>query len=313
MSALARSNAWLLTCESWMDQDMYIALPVNPGEISFSMPIRVTNESYRSTKIAYVWRDRGFRSVYDCPVINFTVPSGNILPSFNSDYIKGAQTLASSYVQNAKSLSPSEVRDGFTNDRVATEAIQRQLFEDYSHKVPPANKNRDPREGLYAQIQKRGRATTDTNQKRDNTPDLYRSDMPIGIQNAYAILALAEERRIRTVNDANQTRTDNRVVAVINTLIFPRLIIYGWFAEDGVKLEESADNLGEVLTTFSLVVTDTYPRLKYDQWATLNQYYFDRIGSPETSLEYARSQANSASRTRAQESITEDALTIENP
>lgn len=261
MSLLARNNAWIFTCESWMDQGCYIVLPVNPGEITFTMPISVTNESYRSTRIQYVWRDRGFKSLFDAPTITFTVPSGNIFPSFSETFIKNAQN----------------VSRGLATDKDAND-----LVKSLTSPLPGnAEDQKDYRTGVYANVNA---------QASGNTPGLYRSDVPTGVQNAYAFHALAEERHIRTL-PGSQTRTDNRIIAVISTLIFPRLVVYGFFSEDGIQTEESSEDPGEFDLTFSLVVTDTYPRLRYNQWQQLNDYYLNNQTTTESTLDFAQHHA----------------------
>lgn len=258
MSLLARNNAWIFSCESWMARNMYIILPVNPNEISFQMPLCVSNESYRGAHVTYLWRDRGFKSLFDSPVVSFNVPSGNIMPSFSESYIAKAQLESDKQTPSADVLNP----------------------------IPSGDQIRDARSGVYRNVAKIGNSSDNV----DNVPDLYRGDMPIGIQNVYAFHALAEERRIRTL-PGSTTRTDNRVVAVVSTLIFPRLVLYGFFSEEGIETEESSENPGEVNLKFSLVVTDTYPRLKYNNWSELNDFYVNGQSLESSTLEFARTEA----------------------
>lgn len=265
MSLLARNNAWIFTCESWMSRNMYIILPVNPNEISFQMPLCVSNESYRGAHVTYLWRDRGFKSLFDSPIVSFDIPSGNIMPSFSESYIAKAQS----------------VGRGLSVDKAAGDMLNA-----YSNPIPSGSQIHDARQGVYKNVSKTGGSTDNV----DNAPDLYRSDMPIGIQNAYAFHALAEERRIRTLPGSN-TRTDNRVVAVLSTLIFPRLVLYGFFSEEGVETEESSENPGEFNLKFSLVVTDTYPRLKYNNWSELNDFYMNRQTLDASTLDFAKTEA----------------------
>jgi hypothetical protein len=250
-----------------MEQNMYILLPVNPGEIQFQMPISVTNESYRSTKITYIWRDRGFKSMFSSPTVNFNIPSGNIFPSFSQSHIEQAQAVA-------RGLSTDKDAQGL------------QSF--YNNQIPYGTQIKDPRIGAYTGVSNNGKNTTDAGV--NNAPQMYRGDIPIGIQNVYAFHALAEERHIRKVSSPD-TNTDNRVVAVLNSLIFPRLVLYGYFGEDGIQTEETSENPGEVNLSFSLVVTDTYPRLKYGNWSELNDMYINQQGSDETTLDFAKTQA----------------------
>ncbi len=287
--AISRSNAWIFTCESWLDQGTHIVLPVNPNEIEFQMPLRMTNESYRSTKLTYVWRERGFKTIFDCPIINFNIPSGNILPSFSEGYIRDA-----SLARAGENTADENVREA------------------YLGKVPPYRKWKNHRTGVYANVTNNGKQTTDVGSKGSNTPDLYRPDIPIGIQNAYAFYALAEERHIRVL--PNGVRTDNRIMAVISTLVFPRLVLYGFFSEQGISTEESAENPGEFNLTFSLVVTDTFPKLRYNQWAELNDFYLNGITTDETTQEFIKGHADRFSNQMLQDSVMQhpERLTFNN-
>lgn len=280
---LYRNNAWILTCESWMQDNTYIVLPVNPEQFEITLPIRTTHENYRSTKITYFWRDRGFKSLFDSPIINFNISSGNILPVFSAEYRDRVAELS-------EGMRDTKVTD--IDSLIRMESFQAKMSE-YSARFPGAANHARMNTGVFGQVGKpNGEHVNTTDTGHNNIPPLYQPDIPIGLQNVFAMHALAEERRLRHRVDhqGNKTleHTDNRVVAIINTLAFPRLVIYGWFTESGITVDESVNNFGEIMMQFSLVVTDTVPRLRFGQWQELIKTYRDNIGNQESPLEWGR-------------------------
>lgn len=278
-STLSRNNAWIFTCDSWARENTYIILPVNPGEFNVTLPIRKTQEAYRSTKMTYIWRDTKFKSVFDTPVLEFTVSSGNALPIFNDTYVSGV---------NFASLALASESD----DASATKSTLAYITERYSSRFPGSDNHEDVRSGLYANVGSAATTDSSTDNSVHNRPDLYYSDLPIGIQNLYAFHALIDERKLVHVFDSNGNKTsdhtDNRCVITVNTLAFPRLLVYGWFAESGLSVSESVDSFGEVTCSFSFIVTDTYPRLSFNHWERLMASYSSEMGSTQSSLDWTR-------------------------
>lgn len=282
---LNRNNAWVLTCESWMANNSYIVLPVNPEQLEITLPIRTTHENYRSTKITYFWRDRGFKSLFDSPIIEFQISSGNVLPVFSDDFRDRVWDLSRSMI----SVSGSHDQDALVR------GIRGKMRSEYSSRFPGTENHAPMNTGVYGTVGHPPDGTqrvNTTDSGHDNIPPLYRQDIPVGLQNVFAMHALAEERRLRhRVDGAGKPvmeHTDNRVVAIINTLAFPRLVIYGWFTESGITVDESVNSFGEVTMKFSLVVTDTVPRLRYGQWQELMQTYRDNIAQEESPLDWGR-------------------------
>ena len=274
-SLLSRNNAWIFTCELWAKSNLYIILPVNPGTLDITLPIHKTNEVYRSTRITYVWREPTFKSVFDSPVLEFTISSGNALPMFNDEYIEGCSFMSKLITA---SDNPQQLKK-------ATDYVS----STYAAKFPGSANHEDVRTGLYAEV---GTDNVDNGVMSTavrNAPNLYFSDLPIGIQNLYAFHALVDERRLFKDTDKTYSQ-DNRVVVSVNTPAFPRLMVYGWFSESGLTVSEGVDQFGEVTCSFSLVVTDTYPRLSFNHWERLMSNYRENNGASEPTLDWTRIQ-----------------------
>lgn len=244
-------DPWIISCESWMSAGKYIALTLNPEQIDFNVPLRVAKDAGNNCEYIYIWRRRRNRSMSSNMTMSFQLSSGNIFPQFNLSTAQ-AYELARQYTGN---VPPSE-------SMVADHRMGRRE---------------------YSQSQVTG---------------LYSSVVPIGVQNLYALLALANEKRIRSSGEIERfenkyedplklkQQTANRIVMGISTLVFPRLMLYGWFSPDGISFSLNADNPGEFSVNFTLNVTNTTPHLGFDAWRQLTESYNKNMFSDSKTLDW---------------------------
>jgi|ERR1035437_373536 hypothetical protein len=294
----ARSSAWILSCSSWADQGAYIVLPINPGQLSFDLGIRTSNELTRAAQLFYVWRFFGTHSTLTKPVIKISANSGYIVPSFDPSVILEATMLSNQKAETIRSGTSAGVDvtgQAYAYDRV---------LQNFMAKIPAPEQTRDYITGsIYADVGLSLNANPHLNdsglQGAGNLPSLYTTQnktVPIGIQNLYALFSLSDERRIRKVLNKGDDRdkptggqTENRIMLTISTLVFPRLVIYGWFGESGIAYTESSEEPGSFDISFDIVVDDTFPRLSFGGWNNLMQTYLDNIDTQTTTLDYTKS------------------------
>lgn len=121
---------------------------------------------------------------------------------------------------------------------------------------------------------------------------IYDMAVPIGVSNLYALLALADEYRIREVGrtDDGIQQTSNRIIVCLSTMIFPRLLLYGWFTPDGISFTMNADNPGEFTVNFSMLVTGSNPTLNFDGWQGLVESYRQNMYNPTRTVDWASAQ-----------------------
>ena len=294
----ARSDAWILTCESWQQQGAYIVLPINPGQLSFDLGIRTSNELTRAAQLFYVWRFFGTHSTLTKPVIKITANSGYIVPSFDPSVILECTQLIqqkTEAVRSAESIGQDSSSLAYAYDSV---------LQNFMSKIPAPEQTRDYITGsVYSDVGLSLNANPMLNdnslQGTGNLPSLYTTankTVPIGIQNLYALFSLSDERRIRKVLKPGDDRTkptggqtENRIMLTISTLVFPGLVIYGWFGESGIAYTESSEDPTSFEVSFDIVVDDTFPRLSFGGWNNLMQSYLDNINSTTTTLDFAKS------------------------
>lgn len=135
-----------------------------------------------------------------------------------------------------------------------------------------------------------------------NVSGLYDRIVPLGVQNLYAMLALADERRIRTAYSAENKptgQTANRIVMGISTLVFPRMLLYGWIAPEGISVSMSADNPSEFTISFTLIVTSTTPKIGYDGYQSLVSSYKNNMFTQSTTLDWMAATVPSSDRSVA--------------
>ena len=240
-----RIDPWILSCESWMSQGKYIALPLNPEQLDFGVPLRVAHDDGYNAKFVYIWRRRHTHSMTNQSTLSFSLSSANVIPAFDISTPQ-AMALSSKYYGN----------------------------------IPGESVLADQRFGRseYTQASVAG---------------IYDRQVPIGVSNLYALLALADAPRIRVLNpvlDANGNETgqqaSNRIVACISTMIFPRLLLYGWFTTDGISFSINADNPAEFTVTFSLLVTGSFPRLGQGAWKSLADSYANNMYAPMSTTDW---------------------------
>jgi hypothetical protein len=307
-----RSDAAIISCEAWMAQGAYIILPLNPEEISFDLGVRTSNELARAANIIYVWRYLGNSSMLVKPTISMRFNSGYIVPSFDPSYVLEANTLVNDKVhamrntRNSGQAGSQEQQSDLVNPYASLEAdiaISRAFYDDrlkeYSGRLPMPEQTKDYIKGtLYEKVGESIRPNpmlTDSGNAEKgsgNMPDLYsyaNRHVPIGIQNLYALFSLADERRIRKTSERGG-QTENRVMLILSTLAFPRLVLYGWFGESGISYTESAEDPHSFDVSFDLVVTETNPPLSYGNWDQLIRNYRDGMYEDQTTLDYAKAQ-----------------------
>lgn len=300
-----RDRPWILSCESWMSQGAYVILPINPEQLNFDLAIRTSNDQARAAQAIYVWRDydRGGTS-FVLPTITLTVNSGYIVPSFDPAAIAEARAM-SLYKGQFMQTMDGEVPKGFVVD-FQQDYASTLASGGYLARIPDQSMTRDYiSTGLYKQVGlelEPNPLLTDmalVQSKKSNMPGLYTEavkNIPIGIQNLYAMFSLIDERRIRKTSEKkiskhiDGSQTENRAMLVVSTPAFPRLVCYGWFGEDGLKFSESADEPGCFNMDFSFIVTQTEPLLGYNQWNELANVYAAEASSATTTLEIAQHQ-----------------------
>lgn len=241
-----RRNAWVFTCDRWADHGCYILLPVNPANMTISNQLRSSQETTKRGKIVYISRNLKNRSLIRPPEIQFTIPSGNITPMFSNEYINAASEYALSKKQPKFDSTP-------TQDRVKDDVAN---LSDYSAIKPSKIAHmKDRTSGTYF-----GSVSTQT---KTNIPNLYNKVTPVGIQNLYAFMMLADEQRY--YNDR-----PNKIHVHINSLLYPSLFLRCTFTESGLSWTESADDPGQFDLEFTLRVIGTSPSLGYGM---LNQFF----------------------------------------
>lgn len=108
-----RRNAWIITTENWFNKGKYIALPINPEQIDFNIPLRVAHDSTHAAKFVYIWRRRSTRSVMHSFNVNFNISSGNILPAFDistEDAMRAAQSFTGASIPPSAAYAADATR-----------------------------------------------------------------------------------------------------------------------------------------------------------------------------------------------------------
>lgn len=239
-------NAWIITTERWFNAGKFIALPLNPEAVEFTLPIRVAHETTHAAKYVYVWRRRSTKNVINSFVVSFSISSGNILPAFD---ISTEEKLRAAKAFTGVSAQPIPPSPSYAADVTRGSRVYAQ-----------------PRDGGGVKVN-----------------GLYDKIVPLGVQNLYALLGLVED--VNTYNTGNGV-SSNRVVVGMSTLLFPQLLLYGNITPDGITVSMSADNPAEFTVNFSLLVQSSYPKLGYDSWAQLTSTYKDTMFSNSQTLDW---------------------------
>lgn len=233
-----RRNAWIFTCDRWADHGCYIVLPVNPETLSISMALRSREETTKRGKVVYVSRNQRNDSLFKSPEIQFTISSGNITPEFNREFIDAStKNSGQSFDQNAP-------------------AVDVRRISKYTAKKP----------GNLADMKDRITGTqfqSVASRPGMNIPNLYSKLTPVGVQNLYAFLMLADEQKF--YNDV-----PNKIRIHINSLLFPSMYLRCTFTEQGISWSESADDPGQFTMNFTLKVIGSSPKIGYKK---LNEFF----------------------------------------
>lgn len=232
-----RPDPWIITCESWLDKGRYIALPINPEQISFSLPLRVAHDDAYACKFIYIWRRRRTKSMAGQMQISFSVSSGNIIPQFDLSTAQKEQ-LAATYT----GVTPFAEEQAADHTKGVSDYTLASVNGLYDKHVPIGVSN------LYAML------------ALANTPRVRNS-------------GVKTEERMGEPNTKVVEQTSNNIVICLSTLIFPRLLLYGQFTPDGIQISMNADNPAEFTMTFSIMVSKTSPTLGHGNWQSLIQGY----------------------------------------
>jgi len=252
-SKLVRRNPWIITTERWFANGKFIALPLNPEAIEFNIPIRVAHETTHAAKYIYVWRRRSTKSVTQSFTVNFSISSGNIVPAFD---LSTAEKLRLAKTYTGAGVQPLPPTTDLAADSTRGNTVYQQNQSETSIKV----------NGLYDKV------------------------VPIGVQNLYALLGLAEE--VESYQTESGGYAGNRVIVGLNTLVFPQLLLYGDITPEGISFSMSADNPAEFTVSFSLLVQASTPALGYDSWQGLVNTYKNSMFSREQTLAWMQAIIN---------------------
>jgi hypothetical protein len=252
-SKIVRRNPWIITTERWFDNGKFIALPLNPEAVEFNIPIRVAHETTHAAKYIYVWRRRSTKNVMQSFTVNFVISSGNIVPAFD---LSTSEKLALAKTYTGAGVQPLPPTTDLAGDATKGNTIYQQSQKDTSIKI----------NGLYDKV------------------------VPLGVQNLYALLGLAEE--VESYKTASGVTAGNRVIVGLNTLVFPQLLLYGDITPEGISFNMSADNPAEFTMSFSLLVQSSVPSLGYDSWQGLVNTYKTSMFSREQTLAWMKAIIN---------------------
>lgn len=258
-----RYNPWVLTCERWSQLAQYIALPINPSDIAWHIPLKVATEQTGRATVSYIWRNNylnvssdGGTSSQDSLLQDFelalTFNSGNIAPMFNAAKAKSFYEADASTTGQAWSYRPD----------------------------PKANS------GELAKFDDYSAMGNDVLTQRVELPDesgyvlAYDETVPLGVQNLYRVLSLLDEPKITYVPGSNRGAIrSNRICLVMNTPAFPNMVVYGHANPSGVSWEESADSPNTFDITFTITVTETQPKLGMSGLTSLLTTYKAAVGA----------------------------------
>lgn len=234
-----RYNPWILTCDRWSQIAQYIVLPINPGDVAWHVPLKAASEQTKHANVSYVWRNTylnmsadGGKSEHSSMLQDFelalTFNSGNIAPMVSRARIKA-----------------------MGSEETGTA---------WNYAIDPESKASD-----LIKFDEYGAMLNDVLAYRAALPDPagyvedYDPTVPLGVQNLYRLLSLADEPRV-TYTQRGGTKA-NRVILVMNSPVFPQMSIYGHITPGGLSWEEGAEHPNSFDITLTLTVTDTWPKL----------------------------------------------------
>ena len=268
-----RRNAWVFTCDRWAAHGCYIMLPINPETLSLEFGLRAQTETTKRGKIVYIARNQRNDSILKSPELQFTIPSGSILPAFSDEFIQAASNQTRLAVQTRLSSS-------FTSD------LPEPTVSKYTASKPSMKKDmRDRTQGTYM--------SAVAPRPGVNIPNLYDKHTPIGIQNLYAFLMLADEQRF--YNDE-----PNKIHVHINSLLFPSLFLRCSFTEAGLSWSESSEDPGQFNLEFTLKVIGTSPKIGYGTLNTFLRNYAQSLNDVQSTPSLVRMRSRFDDRSQAQ-------------
>jgi hypothetical protein len=73
---------WVITCQAWLEASIsrHIILNVNPGSVTWNMPIRASEQKTKQGAVLHTWRSKERGTYYDDPSVTINFQSGNIMP-----------------------------------------------------------------------------------------------------------------------------------------------------------------------------------------------------------------------------------------
>lgn len=258
------SDPWVVTCERWHRHGAYIVCPINPGQVDFNIPLRAVHDAAKNLDVFYYWRDftvskhknhnvPGLRQVGDFEV-GLSFNTGYIVPMYSEaaqEKIRAGTQVKNDYPTVGFGHSESVAGGRASSGNIGTYSVPSTLTGS-------------------------GFSTTRTeamkNQKNVNP---YVDDVPIGVQNLYRFLSLADEHRVWY--DSENTARNNRVMLIMNTIVFPRLILYGHIAESGIEWEENAESPNSFDVNVRFEITSTYPKLGPQAYSQLVESYLQNL------------------------------------
>ena len=287
-----RDHAWIITTDRWRDDGCYIALPINPETLELKHELRAEQGSNKRGKIIYISREHhdtvgstktsGWNSLFKPFDLQFSFNSGNIMPQFSDEYKHDCALAALQYSVAANNpYTPTENEKPETTAKRLQEDAQNlknlraRIDKSYSvtQRFPSAYQTADYRDGMIHQ-------SIQTTENKPNVPQLYASDVPVGIQNLYALIMLAEEPMF-------YKNKPNKVHVHINTLAFPSLMLSGTLT-DSIHWSESAEEPASFNTNFTLHVVSSYPRFGYGKMSMFFENYQTWLSSTQTTLDMTK-------------------------
>jgi hypothetical protein len=250
-----RSNAWTITSDRWSAAGAYIVLPINPESLEIQMRLLSADVAMKGTKFNTVNRWSRTKSAFDFPIINFKFNSGNIQPVFSQKFKQDVWRYGQTKVESGFS-SKGMIKPG--KDQVGNHVY-----------------------GRFNSVKVQGSRPTLPTGLYGGNPNI-----PVGVQNLYALLALAndswimESTEVGLYGNAQKFSVANRIIVNTNSLAFPDLTLFGVFEDSGLQWTESAENFNNFDISFSLLVTNSVPSLTTPDLESMIKNYRNSMYRP---------------------------------
>jgi hypothetical protein len=225
------------------------------------LPVTGVESTMYGGKFIVRRRDPRVHSTFDYPSIPLKFNSGNIIPMYSADQVI--------YATQESNPLESEVHKS------------RRAYANRPDAPDPKPNSADNTDNLYGRYQYAESKSTGPN----TTPGIYAGlpEIPVGVQNLYALLSLVNEGWIKNasridtgvatgVGNKHYTQL-NRIRVSTSNLVLPGLVLYGFFDESGLQWSESADNPTNFDVSMNLIVTHSQPRLRGVELAALISSY----------------------------------------